>query len=102
MTAEEMLKAIADGRPIQLPFKVGDTLYVPFRNKAGGGWINKYICAGFHITSKVTGWHKDKTTIYIVARSEGYGSPRHFDFSTIGHAAFFTEDEARVALNNRR
>ena len=102
MTSEEMLNALRAGEPIQLPCKIGDRLYAPYYHKNSGGWINYFICSGFHVTDKVTNWHKDQTTIYIVARTESYGSPRHFDINTIGKTVFLSEEEARKAINDRR
>lgn len=101
MTVEEMLDAMRTGKPVQLPCKIGDRLYAPYYIKGREGWINEYTCTGIHVTDKVSNWHKDQTTIYIVARTESYGSPRHFDISTFGRTVFFTKEEAKDAINRR-
>lgn len=97
MNVNEIFEAMDAGKPIQLPCKTGDTIYVLHDGSWGNKWINQYECAGFHFTDKLAGWRKGERSAYLIARG-ATGAQKHIHIDLIGTAVFFSEEEARRHL----
>lgn len=95
----QMMGGIELGKIIELPCDIGDAVYLLHFAKNGVGWITRVVCAGIHITDKVSRYYRDKPCEYLVVRSESCGFSNHVPLSKIGKTVFLSEAEARKALD---
>ena len=85
-----------------LPCSIGDTLYSPVFTKDGkGSHIRERLCAGIHISDKVTRWRVDKPVRYFVLKTDD-GHSFHVKMDELGRTLFLTREEAEAALRKGR
>lgn len=92
------MKPTENNLTIDIPCKIGSTVYKVITRKDGGSHIQEFSCCGFHIIEApdVRG-HKRRN--YIIAHLDVTNSIRHIPFDEINKTVFFSKNEAEQKMN---
>ena len=84
---------------IELPCKVGDTVYILHRYKDGNGFLQEVTVSGIHLRDTI-GYRGIPRQEYLVVRG-ACNLSSHVKLKDIGKTIFFTKEEAEQALRER-
>lgn len=86
---------------IQLPCKLGDTVYIMVYYDNQPSHYYTGVVSGIHITDKKSNGAYSKRFNYLVVRFLSTDSLKHINFKEIGKTVFFSQEEAEIALKER-
>ena len=91
------MESIGKNLTVDVPCRIGDTVYKIIMCKTGYSHIQQFTCCGFHIIEAPSlRGHERKS--YIIVHLEVTNSISHIPFDKINKTVFFNKEEAEQKI----